>query len=387
MTGKDMLLGIQNLDADILEEAEFGAFQEKKTRASRKKITLLVLAATLLLATLTGAAVFTRWSHTMQYGPGIQPSQQVKEQAQQSGLSVMLEETKTGSNENEQISATDQGITVTAVQTVMDQYGGTVVFRIDGFDLPEGEAPWLWWEYQVDGSKPHWSLGAHFFNGIIWDEAGNPVYAKNGKPVPRVGENQALVSDYLDNNGSIEFSIDFHFDKDDGSYFGKEIVVTFTGFGIQGETLVDEDIMTVPGKWELRWTLSGSTEEPKVWKPNAKIGHWGVTLLEAKIGQFSMETVYQLDDTYPDYYSFLHANEWGISPAGVRLKDGTDRMAFGRAGSGKWDAEKHTYTHTETSLVDILDPEQIAGMYFAAGYFINEEGYREEKPYYYIPFE
>ncbi len=385
MTGKDMLLGIQNLDADILEEAEFGAFQEKKTRASRKKITLLVLAATLLLATLTGAAAYTRWSHTMQYGRfgGTQPSQQIKEQAQQSGLSVMLEETKTGPNE--QVSATDQGITVTAVQTVMDQHGGTVIFRIDGFDLPEGKKPWLWWDYQVDGSKPRWSYGAQFFTGTIIDENGNFVYAKNGKPVQREGEYQDAVMDYVDNNGSIEFSVDFSFDKYDGSYFGKEIVVTFTGFGIQGEKFEDEDIMTVPGKWELRWTLSGSTEEPKVWKPNAKIGHWGLTLLEVRIGQYSMETVYQLDDTYPDYKTFRDANEWSICPSGVRLKDGTDANAYG--GGGRWDTENRTYTCVSTSLVDILDPEQVVGMYFYAGYFINEEGYREDKPYYYIPFE
>ena len=35
----------------------------------------------------------------------------------------------------------------------------------------------------------------------------------------------------------------------------------------------------------------------------------------------------------------------------------------------------------------ILDPSQIAGMYFYAGYELNEQGYRVDKPYYYIPFE
>ncbi len=69
----------------------------------------------------------------------------------------------------------------------------------------------------------------------------------------------------------------------------------------------------------------------------------------------------------------------------MRLKDGTDANAYG--GGGRWDGENRTYTCVSTSLVDILDPEQVVGMYFYAGYFINEEGYREDKPYYYIPFE
>ena len=45
MTGKDMLKGIQNMDADLIEEAEFGTFGKKQTRFSGKTKLLLVLAA------------------------------------------------------------------------------------------------------------------------------------------------------------------------------------------------------------------------------------------------------------------------------------------------------------------------------------------------------
>ena len=37
MTGKDMLKGIQNMDADLIEEAEFGTFQKKQTGFSGRK--------------------------------------------------------------------------------------------------------------------------------------------------------------------------------------------------------------------------------------------------------------------------------------------------------------------------------------------------------------
>lgn len=384
MTGKDMLEKIQQLDSDLIEEAEYGSFRRKSVR----KAIVFVLAAALVVGALTGAAVFTRWSNTMQFGNlgREQPSEQIKKQAEQTGLSVIPKDSAAG--ETGVISASDQGITVTLAQTVMDQRGGKVVFRIDGLELEEGQKPWAWWDYLVDDDRVGWSWGSQFYNGLVVDEEGNAVYAKNGEPIPRVGKNQELLLDYQDNKGSIEFSIDFVFPHDDGRYFGREMTVIFNGFGIQAERFEDEDIMTVPGKWELTWTLEGSTEQPMKWTPYSKIGHWGVTLEEVEIGQFSMKTTYSLDEEYKDDMDFLEKTNWSIGPAGVRLKDGTDLDVFGMTGSGDWDEENRLYINTDYSLNVILDPSQIAGMYFFDGYEpeLDAQGRKVPKPYYYIPF-
>ena len=139
MTGKDMLKGIQNLDADFIEEAEFGEFQGNRAGISGKRKLLFLLAATLIMGTMTAAAVFTRWSTTMQLGGGVQPSEQIKQQAERSGLSVIPTERKDG--KKEAVSATDNGITVTLAQTVMDSYRGKVIFRMEGLELEDGRAP------------------------------------------------------------------------------------------------------------------------------------------------------------------------------------------------------------------------------------------------------
>ena len=387
MTGKDMLLKIQQLDADLIAEAEFETLHKKKNGITGKKAFILLLAATMILVTMTAAAVFTRWSTTMQLGNygGAQPSEQIKKQAEQSGLSVIPTETKNG--HQEPVSATDNGITVTLAQTVMDQYGGKIIFRIEGLELEEGQAPWAWWDFLIDGEQTHIGWSAQFFPGYTSNADGIPVYVKNGKEIPRVGENQELLLDYQLGDGSIEFSIDLDFPQDGESLFGKEMVFTFTGFGIQGEKFEDEDIMTVPGNWELRWTLEGSTQEPVKWTPNAEIGHWDVTLVDAEIGQFSIKTTYRMDEQYQDPEDFHQKNGWSIGPAGVRLKDGTDILEFGGTGGGEWDPDSHLYTAITRSMNTILDPSQIAGVYFYAGYELNEQGYRVDKPYYYIPFE
>ena len=382
MTGKQMLMDMEDLDADLIEEGELGEFKKGKDHMTKKKGFLILIAATLIMGTLTGAAVYTRWSNSMQYrNPwSPQPSEQIKQQAEKTGLSVVPKETTDGAA----VTATDQGITVTVAQTVMDQYGGTVVFRISGFDLPEGKKPWCWWDYTVDGEDVHWSSAAHFFNGMTLNDEGEAVYAKNGEPIPREGENQGLVMDYQDNEGNIEYSIDFDFPEADGRYFGKEMSVTFTGFGIQGERFEDPETMTVPGTWELPWALEGCSVEPKTWTPYAELGAWGITLVEAEIGQYSMKTTYRLDEKYKDAEDFHEKTGWSITPAGVRLKDGTDLYEIG-GGAGRWDAEKQLVTTVSTNLSTVLDPEQIAGMYFYAGYDLNENGYRVDRPYYYVP--
>lgn len=80
MTGKDMLKGIQNLDAALIEEAEFGTFQKEKTKITGKKKFLILLAAALAVGSMIAAAAYTRWSATMQFGSygGAQPSEEIK---------------------------------------------------------------------------------------------------------------------------------------------------------------------------------------------------------------------------------------------------------------------------------------------------------------------
>lgn len=371
MTGKEMLTGIQQLDVDLIEEAEFGAFQQKKNRFSRKKFFLFVLAAMLIVGTMTAAAVFTRWSNTMQFGnyTGAQPSEEIKKQAERSGLAVVPAETVDG--KKAPVSATDNDVTVSVAQTLMDQKGGRVIFRIEGLELEEGQAPCAWWDFLIDGKKFHElgiSCGGGFFNGYT-------------------GENQELPLDYQLGDGSVEFYVNLESPPTGESLLEKEMAVTFTGFGVQGERFEDEDIMTVPGKWELRWTLKGSSESPRKWTPNSKIGEWDVTLVEAEIGQYSLKTTYRINEKYRDENEFHQVNGWRICPAGFQLKDGTVIQDYGSSGHGEWNAEKHLYTDTQHSLNIVLNPDQIVGMYFYAGYELDEQGFRVDKPYYYVPLE
>lgn len=345
MTGKDMLKGIQNLDATLIEEAEFGTFQKKRAGVSGRKKLLFVLAATLIMGTMTAAAVFTRWSTTAQ--TRYNPSQDVKEQAEKSGLSVMLEETK--ENPNEVLSVTDQGVTITAVQTIVDSFHAEIIFRIDGFELPEGKLPAVWPTVTIDGKQDFYaSQSGWFFDGTT--------------------------------DGSLEYTHYISFQETDGRYMGKEIAVTFHSIDFQSDQKAGMSEPQVEGNWELKWTLTGASDSITV-TPNAKIGDSDVILLDAEIGQKSIRARYQVDDYWEGWDELVTLPQ---AVCGVRMKDGSEHRC-GASTSGFEDQENMIY-FTESDIYDaILDINQVESLMFHKGWELDANGKPTIQAFYYIP--
>lgn len=300
-----------------------------KKKHSSRKLLLIALAAALIVATLTGAAVFTRWSREAE--SRYSPSQQVKEQAEKSGLSVVLEDKAEQTQKPQQdksgevLSVTDQGITVTAVQSLVDNVGGEITFRIEGFDFPQDQYPEAWplptvtvgGDEHFDSSGTGW-----FFDGTTRNEKGEWVYAETGEPV-EFDETGTVIYKPVAKDGSLEYIFNFDFMDTSGAWLGKEIVVNFTGFGVQSTEKAGMSETLVEGNWELRWTLEGANTNTDgiTVTPNAEIGDTGVVLMEAKIGQKSMESVFQLE-TYWDGWKTLEP--FLQAPAAIRMKDGTE---------------------------------------------------------------
>ena len=363
---------IHNLTAQMKET-------QPRKRGSRK-LMIVALAATMLLATLTGAAVFTRWSTTAQIR--YNPSEDVKEQAEKSGLSVMLEETKGEENTNEVLSVTDQGITITAVQTIVDEYGAELTFRIVGFELPEDRDPGTWPIVTIDGDLNFYSSQTGgFFDGTTRNEEGKRVYVSTGEPVrSRDDEFNSVILDYVADDGSLEFTHHISFNKTDGRYFGKEIQVTFPYIGIQSTQKAGPDERVVEGNWTLRWTLTGTSDSITI-TPNAKIGDSDVILLDAEIGQKTIRARYKVDDYWEGWNELVTLPQ---AVQGVRMKDGTQYIC-GAATSGFEDQENMIY-FTESDMFDaILDVSQVESLIFHKGWDLDAEGKPTIHTFYYIP--
>ena len=360
--------------------AAHGKEQAMHHRTSGKiLLTAAVLAA--LLATLTGAAVFTRWSKTAQ--TRYNPSQEVKEQAEKSGLSVMLEETKGAENPSEVLSVTDQGVTITAVQSIVDNYRAEITFRIEGFELPEGEEPFAWPRVTIDGKRDYSvSQTGGFYDGTTRNDKGEWVYASDGSPVKYDDTKpfSPAILDYVAEDGSLEYTHYINFHETDGRYMGKEIVFTFSSIDFQPHTKTGEFVPQVKGNWELKWTLTGTSDSITV-TPNAKIGDSNVILLDAEIGQKTIRARYQVDDYWEGWDELVTLPQ---AVQGVRMKDGSEHRCG--AGSSGFEDEENMIYFTQSDIYDaILDVSQVESLLFHKGWEKDAEGKPTIETFYEIP--
>lgn len=349
---------------------------------SSRKLMIVALAAAMVLVTLTGAAVFTRWSTTAQNR--YNPSQDVKEQAEKSGLSVMLEETKGAENPNEVLSVTDQGITITAVQTIVDNYQAEITFRIDGFEVPEDEYPAVWPTVTIDGDS-HFFTGqtGHIFDGTTRNDAGERVYVSTGEPVKsRDDEFHSVILEPVAADGSIEYTHYISFNETDGRYLGKEIVFTFHSMDFESDQKAGMPEPQVEGNWELRWILTG-TGSNITCAPNAKIGDSDVILLDAEIGQLSIKTRYQVKDYWEGWNQLVELPQ---AVCGVRMKDGSEHICIPST-SGFEDEENMIYFIESTMFDAILDISQVESLMFHKGWEKDENGELTVQTFYYIPIQ
>lgn len=347
---------------------------------SSRNILLIAAAAVMLVAMLTGAAVFTRWSNTAQNR--YNPSQDVKEQAEKSGLSVMLEETKESENPNEVLSVTDNGITISAIQTIVDNYQAEITFRIEGFELPEDHTPGVWPSITIDGQEDFYAMQTgQFYHGTTYNEAGEWVYVSTGEPVKyRNDEFQSAIMDYVADDGSLEYTHYITFDEADGRWLNKEIVVTFHSINVQSDKKAGEDEPLAEGNWELKWTLTGADSNIKI-SPNAKIGDSDVILLDAEIGQKTIRARYQLKDYWEGWEELVTLPQ---AVYGIRMKDGSEHFCGG--GTGGFEDQENMIYFTEFDISNaILDLSQVESLMFHKGWEKDENGELTIQTFYYIP--
>ena len=361
---------------DLLDRAN----QEKPKKHSRRKLVIIALAACLSLTMLTGAAVYTRWSTTAQ--TRYNPSQDVKEQAEKSGLSVMLEETKGKENSDEVLSVTDQGVTITAVQTIVDNYQAEITFRIEGFDVPEDEYPSVWPTVTIDGDSHFFtSQSGTIFDGTTRNEAGERVYASTGEPVRcRDDEFQSVILQPVAADGSIEYTHYISFNETDGRYMGKEIVFTFHSVDFESDQKAGMPEPQVEGNWELKWTLTGTIDSISI-SPNVKIGDSDVILLDAEIGQLSVKTRYQVKDYWEGWNQLVELPQ---AICGIQMKDGSEHICIPST-SGFEDQENMIYFIESTMFDTILDVSQVESLMFHKGWELDAEGKPTIQTFYYIP--
>ncbi len=364
MNGKDILKGLSYIDPMYVEAAQ-PRDAGKRTASSRPRFLLIAAIAATLLLLLTGAAAYSKWSSGLE--AKYHPSEGIRKQSEQNGLSVTYPQETV--QEDSGLSVTDQGITISVKQTLVDALQAEIVLSVQGFELPDGVRPYVYVEPgNLDGDAEFWSSFSYdVFDGVLLREDGTYVYEDGSSVVEDhyteddAKENGFIKGRYYRPDGSMELTLNYRFQNTDGSVLGKNLTLHFTGFG--KETAVSrgnlEQEQLVAGSWELTIPLNGTTNTVTA-SPNYRFGPEGPTLLTASIGPISGRLDYQLDSPLEgfDELAFLQP-----AIAGIRMKDGSMIPAQSRT-EGYSDMDKLLfYVEFEVSE-GIVDLSQAAGLVF-----------------------
>ena len=397
MNGKKLLIGLSYIDRKYIEESEQDmpvrnaittTINQNKAQLkclSTKKIWLIAAVIALTLLLVGCAIIYARWSSGLE--DWFRPSNTIRQQAEQSGLSVIYPQDQI---QEDGLSATDQGITVSVKQTIVDQWRASIVLKIEGFELPDGVRPCFYGERPtLDGNAEFCgSAGYHFYDGIVTNESGESVY-KNGEPVKEehypmeeFSDYSSVVGRYYLPDGSMELTLSYNFIDSSGANLGKILNLSFTGFDKETDLgkATTETERLVSGSWKLSIPLNGTERAIEI-APNAPLNEDGMTLLKATIGQMSGQIELQLTA----YYAGYESNE-GLNPslAGIRMKDGSF-VQVAEGGSYYKDRDNLVYVQEYRNFNEIIDLSQVEALAFQSGWEKDAAGKPTIPIYEYIP--
>lgn len=321
-----------------LEEQEKAADQKDtnglhKTRKTRKVLPL-VAAAVMLTAGLAVAAG-SRWNEGIR--ERWQVEEPVRERLQEEGAVAFAMQ-----------SQTRNGITITAEQSITDNYSVYLAFRVEGYSLKEGLSPGFE-EVQVavDGvDDTNYSAG--FYDGPVTGEDGSMIY---------------LIS---------------MTDSNRGWALGRDIDVVLENLcGYEEETGEPDTESTAEGIWNFSWNLQG-TDHIREWAGDIPVGDSGAVIQRIELspasGYVELDWPRQRETRQvvgPDG-EMMEVGRWVRAPrmSGVKLKDGTmyQDLFSGDGTEGYVSSDQASVRYYACrGCGRIIDPEQVYSLLFENG--------------------
>ena len=348
------------------------------------KMVMAGAAATLAVGTLTVvSAAYLKWSAGLE--KELQVTEEQKQAAVDSGLASFPE-----------MSVTDGGVTVTAEQSIVDNYYAYLSFKVEGYDVEAGEEPGFdSVEVTVDGEVV--TSGSSFYDGLISGDDGRCVMA-DGSEIPVDEDGNSLI-DYTMEDGSLEYRINLSGKGEKGWLIGKDVHVALTDLGVYSEKAGDV-IDKVEGTWEFDWTFEGD-DTSYVAEVDEALGDTGAVIKEVEVSPISLRAVYEwprqevtetayatsteeVDGELVETTEPIEHTSYVDPPrlTGVKLKDGTllKYVYMGPGSEGYVDNESDQY-EIRFAIDRILDVNEVQSLLFGKEILEGEEELTEEDFY------
>lgn len=306
---------------------------DKKIRSPKKKYAVLAMIAVLAVGTVSVYAAYINWSQGLKEELRVTDDQQ--ENLQANGMAAFSD-----------ASATDAGVTVSAQQSITDNYYTYLSFKVEGYRLEDGKQP----DFEnvsvtVDG-KQDFSSGSSFYSGIVSDNDGMAVYA-DGSALETT-EDGKIIEHYVMDDGSMEYHMVLAKGDEKGYFIGKKLHVEFENLGTVAKAEYFPDIT---GKWELDMTLGGA-DTSTIIQTGEQLGDTGLTLTSVELSPISIRAAY--DGTAVDQEAEIPMI------TGLVFKDGTRiEGIYGGPGSEVTEGSQHI---TSFALDRVIDPDQVVAV-------------------------
>lgn len=300
------------------------------TRRSRKTM-LLVAAAVMLFAGLTVSAG-VRWSAVMDKKWQVEEAQ--KESLQEEGaVSYAMQR------------QVQNGVTITAEQSIADNYSVYLGFRVEGFSLEEGLSPGFEaLEVTVDDVE-----GVNYSAGFLEE--------------PAAGDDNSLFYWISMTQAGRGWAL------------GKDIHVELTNLcGYADSTGEEVSDARVDGTWMFDWNLQG-TDRTREWTGSLPLGDSGAVVTRVELSPIAGYVEYDWPRKRESRQAVgadgesVEISRWARAPrmSGVRLEDGTEyRELFSGDGSEGYLASDQTSTlyYACRGNERIIDPGRVTALFF-----------------------
>ena len=326
---------------------------QKSVKKSRKKYVVAALIATMTVGAVSAYAAYTNWSHGMKEELRISEEQQKNLEA--NGMAAFSD-----------ASVTDAGVTVTAQQSITDNYYTYLSFKVEGYSVEKGVQPdFETISVTADGQDVSW--GGRFYDGMISGDDGMVVNADGSEPETEA--DGSMIENYVMDDGSLEYHMILK-SHEKGFFTGKQLHVELENLGTVAKAQYFPDI---EGNWILDMSLGGA-DTAKYIETNEKLGDTETIVTGVELSPVSMRITYDFPKTEPRMEEFEDENgeiqtiAWPAQPPfafGIRLKDGTvmKYISAGSESTGYTSEEGQEYV-VSFPLDRVIDPDQVEAVLF-----------------------
>ena len=181
---------------------------QKSVKKSRKKYMVAALIATMAVGAVSAYAAYTNWSHGMKEELRISEEQQKNLEA--NGMAAFSD-----------ASVTAAGVTVTAQQSITDNYYTYLSFKVEGYSVEKGVQP-DFETISVTANGQDVSWGGRFYDGMISGNDGMVVNADGS--APETEADGSMIENYVMDDGSLEYHMILK-SHERGFFTGKQLHV------------------------------------------------------------------------------------------------------------------------------------------------------------------